>query len=150
MASTLIRSSFRGGWARRAISDMNVVPYIDVLLVLLVILMVTAPLASPSIIRLPTVGSHSPQEQTLPIIISIKPDGTTSVKYKNDTSGTMREWPMTPADLKHFIADLAKTYPNRPVVIGADKLVKYEGVMDVMSALKENGVKRVGLLVQQK
>ncbi len=56
----------RGGRSRRAMSDINVVPYIDVMLVLLVIFMVTAPLVAPSIVNLPTVGSAAPQQQTPP------------------------------------------------------------------------------------
>ena len=62
MAGTPIRSSMRGGRSRRAMADINVVPYIDVMLVLLVIFMVTAPLVAPSIINLPTVGNAAPQE----------------------------------------------------------------------------------------
>ncbi|WP_323072593.1 protein TolR [Mycetohabitans endofungorum] len=151
MAGTPIRSSLRGGRSRRAMSDINVVPYIDVMLVLLVIFMVTAPLVAPSIINLPTVGNATTaQEQTPPVIVNIKPDGTMSVKYKHDASGATQELPMTLADLDHFVADWAQAHPDQPVVIGADKAVKYEIVMNVMSELKANGVKRVGLLVKPK
>ena len=150
MAGTPIRSSMRGGRSRRAMSDINVVPYIDVMLVLLVIFMVTAPLVAPSIINLPTVGNAAPQEQTPPVIVNIKPDGTMSVKYKDDASGATQEMPMTISDLDRFVAERTDSHPDQPVVIGADKSVRYEMVMNVMSELKSRGVKRVGLLVKPK
>jgi biopolymer transport protein TolR len=150
MAGTSIRSSLRGGRSRRTMSEINVVPYIDVMLVLLVIFMVTAPLVAPSIVNLPTVGNAAPQEQTPPVIVNIQSDGTIHVKYKDDASGATQELPMTLADLNRFAADRAQTHPDQPIVIGADKSIQYEIVMNVMSELTANGVKRVGLLVKPK
>ncbi|ACD15184.1 MULTISPECIES: protein TolR [Paraburkholderia] len=140
-------SSMRGSRSRRAMADINVVPYIDVMLVLLVIFMVTAPLVAPSIVNLPTVGGAAPQQQTPPVIVNIRADGNMSVKYKDD-SGAQQQENMTKADLNGFIADRAQSHPDQPVVIAADKTVKYEVVMNVMSELKARGVKRVGLLVK--
>ena len=77
-------SSMRGSRSRRAMADINVVPYIDVMLVLLVIFMVTAPLVAPSIVNLPTVGGAAPQQQTPPVIVNIRADGNMSVKYKDE------------------------------------------------------------------
>ena len=91
---------------RRAMADINVVPYIDVMLVLLVIFMVTAPLVSPSIINLPTVGNAAPQEQTPPVVVNIKADGNMNVSYKDD-GGAQQQQNMTEADLKTFIAEPA-------------------------------------------
>jgi biopolymer transport protein TolR len=144
-----MRSNMRGR-SRRAMADINVVPYIDVMLVLLVIFMVTAPLVAPSVINLPTVGNAAPQAQTPPVIVNVKPDGTMTVKYKDEGGGGTQEMPMTMADLDRFVAQRATTHPDQPVVIGADKTVQYEIVMNVMSNLKANGVKRVGLLVKPK
>jgi biopolymer transport protein TolR len=141
-----MRSSMRGG-SRRAMADINVVPYIDVMLVLLVIFMVTAPLVSPSIINLPTVGNAQPQEQQPPVVINIKADGSMTVRYKDD-SGASQEQKMTKADLNTFVLNRQETHPDQPVVIAADKTVKYESVMNVMSDMKARGVKRVGLLVK--
>jgi biopolymer transport protein TolR len=141
-----IRSSMRGG-SRRAMADINVVPYIDVMLVLLVIFMVTAPLVSPSIINLPTVGNAQPQEQQPPVVINIKADSSMTVRYKDD-SGASQEQKMTKADLNTFVLNRQETHPDQPVVIAADKTVKYEAVMNVMSDMKARGVKRVGLLVK--
>ena len=147
MAGSPIRSSMRGGRSRRAMADINVVPYIDVMLVLLVIFMVTAPLVAPSIINLPTVGNAAPQEQTPPVVVNIKADGNMNVKYKDDAGATQQET-MTQADLRSFVTDRQASHPDQPVVIAADKTVKYEVVMNVMSDLKARGVKRVGLLVK--
>ncbi|SAL67455.1 biopolymer transport protein ExbD/TolR [Caballeronia arvi] len=141
-----IRSSMRGS-SRRAMSDINVVPYIDVMLVLLVIFMVTAPLVSPSIINLPTVGNAQPQEQQPPLVINIKADGSMNVRYKEE-GGATQEQKMTMKDLDSFVLNRQESHPDQPVVIAADKTVKYEVVMNVMSDMKARGVKRVGLLVK--
>jgi biopolymer transport protein TolR len=141
-----IRSSMRGS-SRRAMADINVVPYIDVMLVLLVIFMVTAPLVSPSIINLPTVGNAQPQEQQPPLVINIKADGSMNVRYKEE-GGQTQEQRMTKDDLNTFVLNRQESHPDQPVVIAADKTVKYEVVMNVMSDMKARGVKRVGLLVK--
>jgi len=147
MAGSTNRSSMRGGRSRRAMADINVVPYIDVMLVLLVIFMVTAPLVAPSIVNLPTVGGAAPQQQTPPVVVNIRADGKMSVRYKDD-AGTTQQETMTRADLSSFVTDREASHPDQPVVIAADKTVQYESVMDVMSDLKARGVKRVGLLVK--
>jgi biopolymer transport protein TolR len=147
MAGSTNRSSMRGGGSRRAMADINVVPYIDVMLVLLVIFMVTAPLVAPSIVNLPTVGSAAPQPQQPPVVVNIRANGKMSVKYKDD-AGTTQEENMTRADLDGFVTDRQQAHADQPVVIAADKTVQYETVMNVMSDLKARGVKRVGLLVK--
>ena len=141
-----MRSSLRGGRGRRAMADINVVPYIDVMLVLLVIFMVTAPLVTPTIINLPTVGNAAPQPQTPPVMVNIKADSSMSVRYKD--GGNTQDQSMTQTDLDTFVTNRQQTNPDEPVVIAADKTVKYEAVMNVMSELKARGVKRVGLLVK--
>ncbi|WP_116138804.1 protein TolR [Trinickia diaoshuihuensis] len=148
MAGSTNRSSMRGGRSRRAMADINVVPYIDVMLVLLVIFMVTAPLVAPSIVNLPTVGGAAPQQQTPPVVVNIRADGKISVRYKDDTGGSEQEQQMTRADLNSFVTERQASHPDQPVVIAADKTVQYDAVMKVMSDLKARGVKRVGLLVK--
>jgi biopolymer transport protein TolR len=147
MAGSSIRSSMRGGRSRRAMSDINVVPYIDVMLVLLVIFMVTAPLVAPSIVNLPTVGGAAPQQQTPPVVVNIRADGTMSVRYK-DENGASQEQDMTRPELDSFVTEREASHPDQPVVIAAEKTVQYDAVMNVMSDLKTRGVKRVGLLVK--
>ena len=133
---------------RRAMADINVVPYIDVMLVLLVIFMVAAPLVAPSIVNLPSVANASPQQQTPPVVVNIEADNRMLVRYK-DGENTI-EQRMGAADLTGFLQGRQAANPDQPVVIAADKTVRYEIVMNVMSDLKAQGVKRVGLLVKQK
>ncbi|RKP50944.1 protein TolR [Trinickia fusca] len=147
MAGSTNRSSMRGGRSRRAMADINVVPYIDVMLVLLVIFMVTAPLVAPAIVNLPTVGGAAPQQQTPPVVVNIRADGKMSVRYKDD-AGATQQLDMTRADLNGFVTEREQSHPDQPVVIAAEKTVQYDAVMNVMSDLKARGVKRVGLLVK--
>jgi biopolymer transport protein TolR len=143
-----IQQGMRGGRRRRAMADINVVPYIDVMLVLLVIFMVTAPLVAPSVINLPSVGGSAQQQQIPPLVVNIKPNGNVSVRYKDENGS--HEQQMSQTDLKNFVAQRAPANPDQPVVIAADKTVQYDTVMNVMSDLKSIGVKRVGLLVKSK
>ncbi|MFJ2992073.1 protein TolR [Pandoraea sp. NPDC087047] len=140
-----MRNARRG---RRAMADINVVPYIDVMLVLLVIFMVAAPLVAPSIVNLPSVANASPQQQTPPVVVNIEADNRVLVRYK-DGENTI-EQRMSESDLTGFLQGRQAANPDQPVVIAADKSVRYEIVMNVMSDLKAQGVKRVGLLVKQK
>jgi len=129
----------------RLMNQINVVPYIDVMLVLLVIFMVTAPLMNPGVIDLPTIGKASaPPAQ--PIEISIRASGALSY-IDRDLSNAER--PLKDRDelLKVIKSKQAKK-PDQPVVISADKDVKYEAVMQVMDLLQQNRVKRVGLLAK--
>ena len=126
-------------------NQINVVPYIDVMLVLLVIFMVTAPLMNPGVIDLPTIGKASaPPAQ--PIEISIRASGALSY-IDRDLSNAER--PLKDRDeLLDVIKSKQSKKPNQPVVISADKDVKYEVVMQVMDLLQQNRVKRVGLLAK--
>ena len=126
-------------------NQINVVPYIDVMLVLLVIFMVTAPLMNPGVIDLPTIGKASaPPAQ--PIEISIRASGALSY-IDRDLSNAER--PLRDRDeLLNVIKSKQSKKPNQPVVISADKDVKYEAVIQVMDLLQQNRVKRVGLLAK--
>jgi biopolymer transport protein TolR len=129
----------------RLMNQINVVPYVDVMLVLLVIFMVTAPLMNPGVIDLPTIDKASaPPAQ--PIEISIRASGALSY-IDRDLSNAER--PLRDRDelLKVIRSKQAKK-PNQPVVISADKDVKYEVVIQVMDLLQQNRVKRVGLLAK--
>ena len=131
------------GSGRRVMSDINVVPYIDVMLVLLVIFMVTAPFVNPGVVNLPSVGGA--QVQPLPpIFLNIGDDEQIKINENGQTRLLNR------SQLGSFGRELANKNPDQPMVIAADKSIRYEVVMDVMSRLKENGVKRVGLAVKSK
>jgi biopolymer transport protein TolR len=135
------RSSFRSN-RRRAMSDINVVPYIDVMLVLLIIFMATAASVNPGVVNLPTVGGAKTQALP-PIYLSVDANENITVKREGESSQTLSR-----LELGAFARTQAEKSADQPVVLAADKSVKYEVVMDVMAKLKENGVKRVGLAVK--
>ncbi|SDO69790.1 Cell division and transport-associated protein TolR [Ralstonia sp. 25mfcol4.1] len=139
----------RGGSRRRASAEINVVPYIDVMLVLLVIFMVAAPIVSPAVVDLPSVANATPQQQTPPIVVTVHEDGQLTARGK-DSSGGSFERKLDKRGLTDFVRQRQNENPDQPVVIAAAKTVKYEAVLDVMSELKAEGVKRVGLMVKSK
>lgn len=128
--------------ARRVISDMNVVPYIDVMLVLLVIFMVTAPLLPPGQIELPTVGTSNVLAEPY-IAVEIDADEQMTVRLRNTDDPFERQ--VTRAELIGTVTNLRLDHPF-PVGIAADQKVPYEAVMFVLDGLKRVQVDRVGLL----
>ncbi|MCO4861613.1 MULTISPECIES: protein TolR [Cupriavidus] len=139
----------RGGSRRRASAEINVVPYIDVMLVLLVIFMVAAPIVSPATVDLPTVANATPQQKAPPIVVTVHEDGQLTARGK-DNAGNAFERKLDKQGLLDFVHQRQNENPDQPVVIAADRAVKYEAVLDVMSVLKADGVKRVGLMVKSK
>ncbi|MEZ5741124.1 MAG: biopolymer transporter ExbD [Burkholderiaceae bacterium] len=137
----------RNGRRRRVVNEINVVPYIDVMLVLLVIFMVTAPLLSPGVIDLPTVGS-SRVKKDLYVEVQIPNTGSMLLVVKN-SEGAQNEMPVTDETLIQGVQSLTGADATVPVVISADKAVVYEKVMTVMNQLKSAGTKKVGLLVKK-
>ena len=129
------------GRGRRTINEINMVPFIDVMLVLLIIFMVTAPLIAPSVIDLPSVGKASKQpDQVVQIIIG--KDESLQIKIKDQSS------PLALKEITRVVKQAQGEVPNTAVVISADKSVKYEAVVRVMDSLQRAGVARVGLSVQ--
>ena len=125
-------------------AEINMVPFIDVMLVLLIIFMVTAPLITPSMIDLPSVGKAAKQPDKVIQVIIGKDD---ALKLKIDSSPDER--PV--ANIEQLAASVQQAVggnTNAAVVIGADKAVKYETVVRVMDTLQRAGVPRVGLSVQ--
>jgi biopolymer transport protein TolR len=135
------------GRGRRTISEPNMVPFIDVMLVLLIIFMVTAPLITPSMIDLPSIGKAAKQPDVVIQIILGKND---ALEMKVKESST----PVTLSSLAEKVQQAQKKsstgaeVPNTAVVISADKTVKYESVVKVMDTLQRAGIARVGLSVQ--
>ena len=122
---------------RRLMNQINVVPYIDVMLVLLIIFMITAPMTNPGVVELPRVG-QSLKQKASPIIISIKKNAQTEVDgkvYKRDK-------------LLVFLKKRLEKNPGQSVVIAADKKVKYGAVISIMDLLKQNEITKVGLLLK--
>ncbi len=138
--------SFRGR-GRRTISEPNMVPFIDVMLVLLIIFMVTAPLITPSMIDLPSIGKAAKQPDVVIQIILGKSDALEMKVKENST-------PVTLSSLAEKVQQAQKKsstgaeVSNTAVVISADKSVKYESVVKVMDTLQRAGIARVGLSVQ--
>ncbi|MDA8445206.1 ExbD/TolR family protein [Paracidovorax valerianellae] len=132
----------RGGGRRRTINEINMVPFIDVMLVLLIIFMVTAPMLTPSAINVPSVGKGAKPPKAFGQVI-IQKDGSLQLKTGDG------ERPITLQGL----GAAAKTWqatqpPDTPILISADKTVTYETVVKAMDALQRAGVQRVGLAVK--
>ena len=129
---------------RRLMNQINVVPYIDVMLVLLVIFMVTAPMLPTGTVDLPSVANSS-QAKTDPITLTVK--GMDKIDFEDKETQTKLSSVSNEMLLKELKAAQEKN-PERAVVIAADKSVRYEAVMKVMDLLQQNKINRVGLLVQ--
>ena len=131
---------------RRQMNEINVVPYIDVMLVLLVIFMITAPLISPGQIELPQIGKSSMPPAT-PLEVTIKADGNLLLR---DREAGAAEQKISRAELIAAIKQKQVKNAEQPVVVAADKNVRYEEVMNVMDILQQAQVKKIGLLAQPK
>ncbi len=129
---------------RRLMNQINVVPYIDVMLVLLVIFMVTAPLVNPGQVELPSVGKSS-QPPVAPMEVSVRADESL---WLRDRSVGADEARVDRARLIQAIRQKQQKNPEQAVVISADKNVRYEAVLNVMDMLQQNQVSKVGLLAK--
>ena len=129
------------GRGRRAVNEINMVPFIDVMLVLLIIFMVTAPMITPSLIDLPSVGKANKQ-----------PDKVLQVVIQKDESLELVADGKTRKLMIGGVAEAVKSAQggegSTAVVISADRNVKYEHVVKVMDTLQRAGIQRVGLSVQ--
>ncbi len=129
---------------RRGMNEINMVPFIDVMLVLLIIFMVSAPLITTGVVDLPSVGSSKARPQS---VIELVVGLDERVKLKVD--GQAEPQPVSMAQLAARVKQAQKGVAETPVVISAEKSVKYEAVVRVMDALQKAGVQRVGLSVKQ-
>jgi len=132
------------GRGRRTINEINMVPFIDVMLVLLIIFMVTAPLITPSMIDLPSIGKAGRQPDQI-IQIVIGKDDRLELKTGDNTR------PVTMSNVAQLVKkqqSAGAEANTSAVVISADRAVKYEQVVKVMDTLQRAGIQRVGLSVQ--
>ena len=129
---------------RRLMNQINVVPYIDVMLVLLVIFMITAPLINPGQIELPQIGRTS-DPPVAPLEVSVRTDQSL---WLRDRTKPGDERKVTRNELIQAIREKQKRHPDQAVVIAADKDVRYEAVLEVMDMLQQNQVRKVGLLAK--
>ncbi len=127
---------------RRTINEINMVPFIDVMLVLLIILMVSAPLISTGVVDLPSVGkARQRPDHVIEIVITIEE----SLKMRFDGKEAQ---PITLKNLVAKVSEFQAQHPDTPVIISADKNVKYEVVVKAMDTLQRGGVQRVGLAMK--
>ncbi|MGH8247517.1 MAG: protein TolR [Gammaproteobacteria bacterium] len=130
---------------RKVMSEINVVPYIDVMLVLLVIFMITAPLLSQGVkVELPQAPSQPlPQEDREPVIVSVDAGGNFFINYGDD-----QDQPIAPQLLANRLAALKKYQPATPVYVKGDRGVNYGRVVELMALLQGAGVDGVGLVTE--
>jgi len=131
----------RSGKRRRLMADINVVPYVDVMLVLVVILMVAAPFVNPGVVDLPTVAKAG-QQKALPVRVVVRSDGRISLFDGSVETGVQK------GQLSAAVQKSQKGDPRVPVVIEADSKVQYDAVIGVMSILQKAGIQSVGLALR--
>ncbi|MEQ1536278.1 MAG: biopolymer transporter ExbD [Burkholderiaceae bacterium] len=132
------------GRGRRTINEINMVPFIDVMLVLLIIFMVTAPLISPSVIDLPSIGKANKQpDKVVQVVISLSGKSAEII----DSSGVKIK-DVAIKNIATIVKEKQKGDAKIPVVISADKTVNYATVIDVMNSMQKADIQRVGLSVQ--
>jgi biopolymer transport protein TolR len=129
---------------RRAMAEINVVPYIDVMLVLLIIFMVAAPLINPGQIDLPQVGQKL-DPAVAPMEVRVRANGDLALVDRTRSSDELR---VTRQQLLGLVRDAQRVHPEQAVVIAGDRKVAYDEVLKVLDLLQQGQVRRVGLLAR--
>lgn len=129
---------------RKAVNQMNVVPYIDVMLVLLVIFMVTAPLINPGQVELPSVGSRL-AVPVAPLEVTLRTDQSILLHDQATSVPAVR---LSRSELVARLKEIQARRPDQPVVIAADRSARYEDVLGLLDLLQRNGIRKVGLLAR--
>ncbi|MBL4637859.1 MAG: protein TolR [Gammaproteobacteria bacterium] len=133
---------------RKPMSEINVVPYIDVMLVLLIIFMITAPMLTQGVnVDLPTADSNAidvPEDNSEPLVVSIDAEGKFYV-----TIGDKQDEPLEAQQLLVKVAAVLRRSPNTPVMVKGDSAVNYGQVVTVMTLLQKAGAPSVGLITKQ-
>jgi biopolymer transport protein TolR len=131
---------------RRAVSEINVVPYIDVMLVLLIIFMITAPIVQQGVqVELPQLAANSlPPEQQEPVILTVSKTGDYYLNIGDDLKK-----PVSDDVVTKRIALVLKQKPQTPVLVRGDKDADYGSVTTAMVLLQTAGVEKVGLMTEQ-
>jgi len=123
-------------------SEINVVPYIDVMLVLLIIFMVTTPMLNSSVdVNLPQANAKSMQDKKDPVIIAVDQGGQLYL-----TLGAEKHQPVDVATMKLKVGAFVKANPQVSVLVAGDRDGKYDGVYQVLADLQQAGVAKVGLM----
>ena len=132
---------------RGPMHEINVVPYIDVMLVLLVIFMVTAPLITPSVIDLPTVGKAS-APRVVPLEVFVRADQGLVIRTRDGNGRIIDERNVSRGDLSKELKAARGKNEDLSVLVGWDKNARYESVLQVMDELRKQGIHKVGLQVR--
>jgi biopolymer transport protein TolR len=140
----MANSSMRGGRSRKFKAEINVVPYIDVMLVLLVIFMAAAPMVNPSVINLPTAGKSALPPPSY-IQITLKPDEAAAIGISGGSAATKQQTVSSRAELVRRLRDMHAQNGELAIMIAADKNIKYDEVIQMVSEAKKIGFERVGL-----
>jgi biopolymer transport protein TolR len=133
----------RSGRGRRAMNEINMVPFIDVMLVLLIIFMVTAPLITTGMVDVPTVGKA---RQRPPAVVEVLIGADEKLRLRLDQAEPEA---VTLARLPARVKQMQGGNAEVPVIISADRNIRYEVVMNVMAVLQKERIARVGLTVKQ-
>jgi biopolymer transport protein TolR len=131
---------------RRMVNEINVVPYIDVMLVLLVIFMVTAPLIPSGVVDLPSAGKSNVAPDAYAEIV-VRVGGRYALKTHGVAQSVDRE--TNRKELDAVVDAVHDSEPKLPFVISGERKVPYEDVISVMNALRERGINRVALMVKR-
>jgi biopolymer transport protein TolR len=127
--------------------EINIVPYVDVMLVLLVIFMVTAPLITPAVIDLPTVDKAS-APRIVPLEVYVKADRSLVVRQRDKAGAIVSERTVSQPELASVLKGIKGRGADFSVLVGGDKNARYETVLQVMDELRKQGVQKVGLQVK--
>jgi biopolymer transport protein TolR len=131
---------------RRPVAEINVVPYIDVMLVLLIIFMITAPLLQQGVeIELPQANANPlPPDQREPLVLTVSKTGEFYLNVGDNVNQPVKE-----ETLVHRVAAVLKYYPDTPVLVRGDQSVDYGRITSAMVLLQTAGVEKVGLMTEQ-
>ena len=132
---------------RGPMHEINIVPYVDVMLVLLVIFMVTAPLITPAVIDLPTVDKAG-QPRVVPLEVYVKADQGLVVRSRDRSGAIVSERTVSRSELASAIKEVRGKNADLAVLVGGDKNARYESVLAVMDELRRQGIQKVGLQVK--
>ncbi|SHH17161.1 biopolymer transport protein TolR [Ferrimonas marina] len=131
---------------RRKVAEINVVPYIDVMLVLLIIFMATAPLVTQGVkVDLPQAASEPlDAESKPPLVASVNVEG----QYFLDNGSVDENSPLQLDEIQALVAAELTVNPDRPVVVNGDRLVPYDTIIQLMVSLQRAGAPSVGLMTE--
>jgi biopolymer transport protein TolR len=132
---------------RGPMHEINIVPYVDVMLVLLVIFMVTAPLITPAVIDLPTVDKAS-APRIVPLEVYVKADRSLVLRARDRAGAIVSERTVSTPELGSVVKAMKGKEAELSVLVGGDKNARYEAVLQVMDELRKQGVTKVGLQVK--